>query len=80
MKEIFLILVVGILNLLSFCLGSKTSKGEEIQLKNPIEQYQEYKNEKNNTETYEQERKILETNLENIENFDGTSLGQKDFE
>lgn len=80
MKEILLILVVGILNLLSFYLGSKISKGEEIQLKNPIKQYQEYKNEKEDTKTYEEERKILETNLKNIENFDGTSLGQNDFE
>lgn len=80
MKEIFLVLIVGLINILSFYFGAKMSKGEEVNLENPLKQYKESKKEKQNLENYEEERKILETNLENIENFDGTSLGQKDFE
>lgn len=77
---IILVLIVCTSNILSFYLGTKSKKNEEVNIKGPIKRYQEHKELKANNEEYEKEQKILETNLENIENYNGTSLGQKDFE
>ncbi len=59
--------------------GQRISNGEEIKdfsITNPIKAINQYKNEK---ETKLQ-KKIDTINLENIENYDGSSFGQKDFE
>jgi hypothetical protein len=78
---IILILGVGIMNVLCFLIGAKTGqkvvKGEEVTLPtiNPvkaIETYQEDRRQKKEEENFN-------INLENIENYDGTGIGQKDF-
>jgi hypothetical protein len=80
METIILVVLMGGMNLLAFLIGAKTAqkvdKGEEIKLPsiNPMEAYKEHR-EKTETNK-EQER--LNTMLDNINNYDGTGLGQKD--
>ena len=81
MENIFLILVVGMLNLLSFYLGSKTKTDKKvITTINPIEKIKEIKENRESREQFEKEEKINQTNIENIETYNGTGLGQKDFD
>ena len=80
LEAIILVLVVGGLMMFSFLLGARTSqkayKKEEIKMPtlNPVKAFQEH------TERAEQTKKEKEYNtmLENINNYDGTGLGQKD--
>lgn len=80
METVILALIVGGMNILSFLIGAKTAqklqKGEEIKVPtlNPMKAYQEHREEVEASK--EQER--METMLENINNYDGSSLGQKD--
>lgn len=75
-----LIAITGALNIICFYLGArvgqKTSKGEEIKLPevNPAKKYKEYK--ENKEEQYEKRK--LEIIMQNIERYDGTSMGQQD--
>ena len=78
--EILLIAVTGLMNIICFFIGAKVGqkvvKEEEIKAPNPVkvvEAYQEHKEEK-------EAKKELETNLENINKYDGTALGQKSFD
>lgn len=84
MKEIILVFIVGTLNLLSFYLGSKTKNqnmnNKEIQI-NPMKVYKKYKEEKKQDEEKEKfvkEQEQTKIMIENIENYDGTGMGQKD--
>lgn len=84
MKEIILVFIVGALNLLSFYLGSKTKNqnmnNKEIQI-NPMKVYKKYKEEKRQDEEKEKfikEQEQTKIMIENIENYDGTGMGQKD--
>ena len=84
MKEIILVFIVGTLNLLSFYLGSKTKNqnmnNKEIQI-NPMKVYKKYKEEKRQDEEKEKfvkEQEQTKIMIENIENYDGTGMGQKD--
>lgn len=79
-ESIFLLLIVGILNVVCFFIGAKVGqkvvKGEEIQapeinLTNPVKAYREKKKAE-----YEQDR--IDTIMQNIETYNGTSAGQKD--
>lgn len=75
-----LIAITGALNIICFYLGArvgqKTSKGEEIKLPevNPAKKFKEYK--ENKEEQYEKRK--LEIIMQNIERYDGTSMGQQD--
>lgn len=75
-----LILLVGILELLAFLVGvkvaQKVNKDEEIELPsiNPVKAYQEHQERKKNQDEQEELNKILQ----NIDNYDGTGLGQID--
>lgn len=73
-------MLIGALNLLAFLIGARTAqkaqKGEEITLPNinPMKAYHEH------IEQIEanKEQSIAEQNLENINNYKGDGLGQKD--
>lgn len=81
MENIILIVVVGILMLLSFYLGSKTKTEKKvITTLNPIEKIKEIRENRESKEEFEKQEKENQTNLENIENYNGTGLGQKDFQ
>ena len=79
MGSITLIVVISILNIVCFFVGAKIGQkvvnNEPIKLPNmnPVKVIEEYKEAKENKE--EQER--FNTMLDNINNYDGTSLGQK---
>lgn len=78
--EVLLMLVMGIVNILCFFVGArvgqKVSKGEEVKLPsvNPVEAVKAIK-EKIETE---KEQSRLDAILENMESYNGSSIGQKD--
>lgn len=80
MEIILTILVVGTLNLACFFVGArvgqKVVKGEEIELPslNPMTAYREAQGRKQ----AEREAERNDLIMQNIENYDGTSAGQKD--
>ena len=78
---IILIVSIGIMNILCFLIGTKTGqkvvKGEEVSLPNinPVKAVETYKEDRRQ----KKEEENMNINLENIENYDGTGIGQKDF-
>lgn len=77
---IILTLVVGTLMMFSFLLGAritqKAYKKEEIVMPtlNPVKAFHEHKE----SVQREQEEKEFNIMMDNINNYDGTGLGQKD--
>ena len=80
MESVLLLLISGTLNVVCFFIGAKvgqkTAKGEEIHvpeisLSNPVKASREKKKAE-----YEQDR--IDTIMQNIETYNGTSVGQKD--
>lgn len=81
MTDVMIICTIfSVFFILSFTIGAKVgqkiSKGEEIEIKlpNPVQKVSEYIEKK---ET-EKEQNKLEIIAENIDNYDGTGIGQKD--
>lgn len=80
METVLTIIAVGTLNVACFFIGSrigqKVAKGEPIEMPNinPIEKIQEHKDKKQ----ARAEKDRIETILQNIDNYNGTSAGQKD--
>lgn len=80
METIILVLLMGVMNLLAFLIGARTAqkanRGEEIELPNinPIKAYQSHVEQKEK----EKEEEAYNTMLENIDNYCGDGLGQKD--
>ena len=78
--EVLTILAIGTLCCACFMLGArvgqKVVKGEEIKLPsvNPLKAYRERENRKE----AEMEQERINTVLQNIESYDGTSNGQKE--
>lgn len=72
-----------VLIFLSFILGlhygSKIKNNETIELPKPIENMQARKKNKIEKAKLTQEKIIEEINLANIDSYNGTSIGQKDF-
>ena len=77
---IILITLTGVLMILAFIVGvstaQKVNKGEEIKLPsvNPIQAYQEHRE----SVEAKREQERLNTMLENINNYCGDGMGQKD--
>lgn len=80
MMEIILVIAVGLLCIGSFCVGAivgqTVSKGEDIELPsiNPLEAYRKHEAKKE----AEAEQNKIDTIMQNIESYNGTSAGQKD--
>lgn len=78
MDLIIAITLIEVGNLLAFIIGAmiaqRINNKEKITMPTPTKIYQEYKEQKE----IQKERKIDQTNLENITNYDGTGYGQKD--
>lgn len=76
---IILIAVIGAMNIICFIVGAKVGQtvatGEKIKTLDPVRSVIEHMEEQANRE----EQEIFETNMANIENYNGTPLGQKDF-
>ena len=81
MEIMCLIALTTLLNLCCFYFGVKTGqrviKGEEVTLPsiNPVKAIETYKEDRRQ----KKEEENFNINLENIENYDGTGIGQKDF-
>ena len=77
---ILIILIVGIQNIVCFFIGAKigqkVSRDETITIPkfNPVEKYEERLAKKE----AQKEQKKLEVILKNIENYNGTDIGQED--
>lgn len=80
METILLILAVGLISAINFFLGAKVGqkvvRGEDIEIpvKTPVQAIREAKD---NFE-YRREQERLQIISDNIDNYDGTGLGQKD--
>lgn len=78
--EVLLLAVFGAANILCFMIGAKVgqavAKDETVELPNlnPIEAIREH----NSKKEAEREQERIDTIWQNIENYDGTSNGQKD--
>jgi hypothetical protein len=81
METIFLLLLMGVMNLLAFLIGAKTAqkvdRGEEIKLPtlNPMKVYQEHMEQLE----AKKEQETHETNMYNIDNYKGDGTGQRNF-
>ena len=80
MTTLLTILTTGTLCCVCFLIGAKVgqkvSKGEAVELPsvNPIKAYKEHKEFK----SAEAERNKIDTIMQNIDSYNGTSVGQKD--
>lgn len=82
--EVLIILATGIMCLLSFYFGTKCSRNEEIisqetkeKILHPIETYKEEEERKEVEKENKIQRMQDATVLDNIDNYNGSSLGQK---
>ena len=75
---VLLIAVVGALILAAFFIGAKigqtVAKGERIEAPNPIKAVSEIKEKKE----AQKEKDRMDVIWDNIENYNGTSIGQRD--
>ena len=75
---IILITIITLLNMCCFLMGArirlKVDKGQDITMPNPVKTIQEF-NENLETKKAQERDRII---AENIDNYDGTSIGQQD--
>lgn len=80
METVIVVIAVGIMVMASFYMGAKLGqtvyRGETIKLPNPVKAIEEHKA----AVQAEKAKTIFETNMANIDTYDGTGLGQRDFE
>lgn len=76
--EILTILVTGALCIVCFFVGAKVGqsvqKGKDIAIPNPVKAVTEYKE----SREYKKQQEQINTMMDNINNYDGTGMGQKD--
>lgn len=78
--EILLMLIFSVSNIVCFVVGAKVgqkvSKGETIETPNlnPVKAYHEYQSQKE----ADRKQNRLDAIMRNIENYDGTGIGQED--
>lgn len=74
------LIVFGIFIMSSFVigviLGQKLNRNEKIEV-NPVKAIEDYKEERQYKKEIQQEQTKLDIMLENIDNYDGTGIGQK---
>lgn len=79
MDTIILVSVLGAMNIICFYVGAKigqtVSKGEHITIPNPVKGIEQLIDSVESRE----EKEIFEINMANIESYDGTGLGQREF-
>lgn len=82
METIILIAVLTLSNCICFFIGARTGqkviKGEEVKVENPVKAIKETIEEKQSIKERNKETEIINTIAQNIDNYDGTSKGQKD--
>ncbi len=75
---IMLVLMTGFFCVISFLAGAITALCKNKVNLNPIQAHKEKKEIQEQIDKRDLEQRQIATMLENIENYDGTSLGQKD--
>lgn len=83
MESMVLVIIVGLLNLLSFYFGAKLANNKDEFSLNPIELHErhiERLEEQEIQKEYAKREKEMQINFENIDNYDGSDLGQKNFD
>lgn len=82
METILLIVVMGLIFCICFLcgaiVGQKCAKGEQIKVENPVKVIKENIEEHKSKVERKKEQEILDTIAQNIDNYDGTSRGQKE--
>ena len=84
--EIILCTIFGVFILVSFTIGlafgCKLRNNETIKMPNVnlVKAVKDHRKEKAQKEKEDREQEIFEQNLANINAYDGTDIGQKDFE
>ena len=73
---IMLVFMTGSFCVISFLVGA--GRGNTRVNLNPIEAYKEHKEQKEQSKAYDLKKRQFATMMENVENYDGTPLGQKD--
>ena len=73
---IMLVFMTGSFCVISFLVGA--GRGNTRVNLNPIEAYKEHKEQKEQSKAYDLKQRQFATMMENVENYDGTSRGQKD--
>lgn len=78
METILLIATISILNIVCFFVGAKVGQkvvnNEPLEVPTPMKMYEEYKEQAERKKELEE----LRINLENIDNYKGDGIGQKD--
>ena len=81
-EALILCTIFGVFLIIAFVVGArvgqKVSKGEEVKLPNPISAIQEHKEQQTIKKEVEKEMEKLDIITENIDNYDGTGLGQRE--
>ena len=81
METVLIIVSIGIMNILCFFIGArvgqKVVRQEKIEL-NPIKVLNKSKEERKEKKEKELEDEYIKTVMYNIDNYNGTSIGQKD--
>lgn len=81
METIILVLLMGGLNLLAFLIGARTAqkvqRNETVELPK-IKTIPEILNDFKEKKEIDREREIAKTNWDNVNNYRGDGLGQKD--
>ena len=79
MSELELCLIVWLMTMvtvyISARIGMAVGKGKELKLPNPVEAIKEHKAEME----LKAEKEVFDINMANIDSYDGTELGQRDF-
>ena len=79
---VIMLLLVMIQNTICIVIGIKIglalSKGERVELPNPVKAYKEHKANMEAQKEAEKELDKISTIMQNVENFDGTGFGQKE--
>lgn len=75
---IMLVFMTGLFCVLSFLVGVLSTQTKNKINLNPVEAYKEHKEQRQQQEEHNLKQKQLVIMSENIENYDGTSRGQKD--
>lgn len=82
METTLLIVVMGLIFCICFLcgaiVGQKCAKGQDIKIENPVKAIKENIEENKSNKQREKEQEILDTIAQNIDNYDGTSRGQKE--
>lgn len=82
MDVVILCALFGIFILISFIkgiqIGIKLRKDELIEIQGPITYIKEKVQENKDNKIIEKEQEITQINLDNIDSYDGSGIGQKD--